>query len=74
MDTLTKTEEHTFVSKMARCDAKCPAQAFVQVKFLTGELLFCGHHFDKYEAKLIKSSYEVDDARHMINEKSESSA
>lgn len=75
LDTMEQTTaSSSFVSKLARCDAKCPAQAFVQVKFLTGELLFCGHHFDEYEAALIKDAYEVIDERHRINEKSESSA
>jgi hypothetical protein len=65
----------TVLTKMDRCDSSgCPAQAFVLVKFLTGELVFCGHHFDKYEAALLKDSYEVIDERHRINEKSESSA
>lgn len=29
-----------------RCDS-CAAQAYVRVKGSTGELLFCGHHYDK---------------------------
>jgi len=29
-----------------RCD-RCGAQAYVMVKGATGELLFCGHHYDK---------------------------
>jgi len=29
-----------------RCD-KCGAQAYVQVKGSTGDLLFCGHHYEK---------------------------
>jgi len=71
----TTNEESAFLTKMDRCDAKdCPAQAFVLVKFITGELLFCGHHYNKYEASLIKDSYEVIDERDRINAKSESSA
>ena len=63
------------LTKMDRCDTGgCPAQAWVLVKFLTGELLFCSHHFDKFEAALIKDAYEVVDERHRINAKSESSA
>lgn len=63
------------LTKMDRCDTGgCPAQAWVVVKFLTGELLFCSHHFDKFEAALLKDSYEVIDERHRINAKSESSA
>lgn len=59
------------LSKQDRCDAKCPAQAFVLVKFLTGELAFCGHHFDRYEASIIKDSYEVIDERNRIDKESE---
>lgn len=62
------------LTKMDRCDAKCPAQAFVLVRFITGELAFCGHHFSKFEAALIKDSYDIIDERDKINEKSESSA
>lgn len=63
------------LTKQDRCDTGgCPAQAWVLVKFLTGELLFCSHHFDKFEAALIKDAYEVIDERHRINAKSESSA
>ena len=62
------------LSKADRCDAACPAQAFVLVKFLTGELTFCGHHYEKYAAAIIKDSYEVIDERDRINAKSESSA
>lgn len=29
-----------------RCD-KCGAQAYVMVKGSTGDLMFCGHHYDK---------------------------
>jgi hypothetical protein len=63
------------LNKADRCDTgNCPAQAWVLVKFLTGELTFCAHHFDKFEASLIKDAYEVIDERHRINAKSESSA
>jgi len=63
------------LTRQDRCDTgECPAQAWVLVKFLSGELLFCSHHFDKFEAALIKDAYEVIDERHRINEKSESSA
>ena len=31
---------------MDRCDS-CGAQAYVMVKGITGELLFCSHHYNK---------------------------
>jgi hypothetical protein len=51
-----------------RCDS-CKAQAFVLVKLVSGELMFCGHHFKKYEEKLTGLSYEIIDERKYINEK-----
>ena len=72
LDTMDNTSASSFsLTKQDRCDAKCPAQAFVLVKFLTGELLFCGHHFDRYEAAIIKDSYEVIDERNRIDDKTE---
>ena len=51
-----------------RCDS-CGAQAFVLVKMLTGELMFCGHHYNKHKDKLNNQAYEIIDERHHINEK-----
>ena len=34
------------LNALDRCDS-CSAQAYVQVKGSTGDLLFCGHHYDK---------------------------
>jgi hypothetical protein len=66
-----KVEEK--VLKIAdRCDS-CGAQAFVLVKGVSGELMFCGHHFNKNEAGLIKFAYEVIDERDSINKTSASS-
>jgi hypothetical protein len=31
-----------------RCDS-CNAAAYVKVTGVTGELLFCGHHYNKFE-------------------------
>ena len=56
-----------------RCD-RCSAQAFVLVKMVAGELMFCGHHFNKYEDSLNTMAFEVIDERWTINEKSASSA
>lgn len=55
-----------------RCD-RCSAQALVQVKGVSGELLFCGHHYNKimndpvgYE-KMMSFGYEIIDEREKIN-------
>ena len=55
-----------------RCDA-CGSQAFVLVKLISGELMFCGHHYNKYQVKLDNNSYSIIDERDYINAKSESS-
>lgn len=49
-----------------RCDAKsCGAAALVKVSGVSGELFFCGHHYNKYEMSenLIKFAFEVIDER-----------
>lgn len=51
-----------------RCDS-CGAQAFVLVKMLSGELMFCGHHYKKHQEKLNSESYEIIDERDSINKK-----
>jgi len=58
-----------------RCD-QCPngcAQAFVRVaKIIDGkeyELLFCGHHFARYEPELIAGGWMIQDERNKINAK-----
>jgi hypothetical protein len=39
-------EEEYVLTAHDRCDS-CSAQAYVMVKGAMGELLFCGHHYDK---------------------------
>ena len=63
MDTIEKV-----LNLSHRCDS-CKAQAFVLVKGVTGELLFCGHHYNKHEKALETFAYEVIDERDSINEK-----
>ena len=68
------TEEKTDVLKVTdRCD-RCSSQAFVWVNGVSGDLLFCRHHFLKYEDKLMEYAFEIVDETHKINERSESSA
>ncbi len=55
-----------------RCDS-CGAQAYVQVKGSTGDLLFCGHHYDKIMnnpdayIKMMAFMLEIVDEREKIN-------
>ena len=68
---MTKTiEEKTEYTLTAndRCDS-CDAQAYVQVSGVTGELMFCSHHYNKimnnavgYE-KMMKFMYKLVDER-----------
>jgi ribosomal protein S14 len=51
-----------------RCDS-CGAQAFVLVKMLAGELMFCGHHYKKHQEKLDNEAFEIVDERDAINAK-----
>lgn len=57
-----------------RCDSGCMAQAYVYVKGLDGDLLFCGHHYEKimssltgYE-KMMAFAIEVVDEREKLIE------
>ena len=51
-----------------RCD-QCNAQAFILVKGSTGELMFCGHHYEKIMnnpdayTKMMSFMFEVIDER-----------
>ena len=56
-----------------RCD-RCSSQAFFLVSFATGALLFCRHHYLKYEDVLVDTAQIVIDESYKINRKSESSA
>lgn len=49
-----------------RCDAgHCGAAALVKVSGVSGELLFCGHHYNKFEYSdgMKKFAFEVLDER-----------
>lgn len=48
-----------------RCD-RCGAPAYVLVVLLNGDLLFCGHHFQQYQAKLEKVALSVNDQRALL--------
>jgi hypothetical protein len=64
-----KTKEWTL--RIAdRCDAKdCGAQAYVNVKGISGELLFCSHHFNKFDGdKLQAFAFEIIDERERLIE------
>lgn len=47
----TATAANRPITGLDRCDS-CGAQAYVRVVLGGSELLFCGHHAKKHEAKL----------------------
>lgn len=54
------------LTAMDRCDS-CSAQAYVWVNGVTGDLLFCGHHFNKWEGKIKEFAFEIIDERDFLN-------
>lgn len=70
----TMTEERSDVLKNTdRCD-RCDSQAFIWVNGVSGDLLFCRHHFLKYEDAIRAYAFEIVDETYKINDRSESSA
>jgi hypothetical protein len=72
-----KKEEEWILTANDRCDS-CDAQAYVKVSGVTGDLLFCSHHYNKimdnavgYD-KMMKFMYQVLDERSRLT-KSEKS-
>ena len=57
-----------------RCDSGCTAQAYVYVKGLDGDLLFCAHHYEKIMSnpagydKMISFAMEIIDEREKLVE------
>lgn len=60
-------EKKYILGPIDRCDS-CSAEALVLVKGVTGELMFCGHHYNKNEAALVNFAYEVIDERDKLIE------
>lgn len=58
-----------------RCDGKdCSAQAYVRATGVSGELLFCNHHYEKivnnpagYE-KMMQFAFQIEDERERLVE------
>lgn len=74
-DTIEGSRPLSDVLKVSdRCD-QCGAQAFVWVNMPNSQsgLLYCGHHFNKYEEGLRKVAIDIFDERYKINTKTSSS-
>lgn len=72
METMVQEKTDT-LNANDRCDS-CGSQAFVWANGVNGDLLFCRHHFMKYEEKIRNWAFEIVDETWKINHKSESSA
>ena len=68
--TKIKESKPRVLNQLDRCD-RCNAQAFILVKLISGELMFCGHHFNEHELALRTASYEIVDERETIDFKAE---
>ena len=69
----TEVEKVWTLTNNDRCD-KCAAQAYVAVKGISGELMFCSHHYNKimdnavgYDA-MMKFAIQVIDERDRLIE------
>jgi ribosomal protein S14 len=71
-ETKTKKQEEKVLKIADRCD-RCGAQAFVLATGVSGELMFCGHHYHKYEYAITQWAYKIVNELDTINEKSASS-
>lgn len=73
MQLITDQTEWT-LTNVDRCDAGCSAQAFVKAIGVSGELLFCSHHYNKIAdnavgyANLEKFAYQIIDERERLIE------
>jgi hypothetical protein len=63
------------LSNADRCDT-CGAQAFVwaDIPNSSNGLLYCSHHFNKYEKKLREVAIDIFDERYKINLKASASS
>jgi len=67
MTTEEVVEKQYVLSPIDRCD-QCSAEALVLVKGVTGELMFCGHHYARNEKALAEFAYEIIDERDKLKE------
>jgi hypothetical protein len=73
LDNISDAPEDRELTLLDRCD-RCNAQAFVIVNIKDSELLFCGHHYNKYEVALKNVAIRTSDQRFRINAKPSISA
>ena len=71
-ETKVKKQEDKVLKIADRCD-RCGAQAFILATGVSGELMFCGHHYHKYEYAITQWAYKIVNELDTINAKSASS-
>lgn len=66
---MVETKEWTLTAN-DRCDGKeCGAQAYVLVRGISGELMFCAHHFSKANGDKLQSfAFDIIDERDRLIE------
>jgi hypothetical protein len=66
---LVETKEYVLTAT-DRCDASsCGAQAYVLVKGISGELMFCAHHYNKSDGEKLQAfAFETIDERDRLIE------
>ena len=73
LQVITDKKEWT-LNVIDRCDANCSAQAYVKAVGMSGELLFCSHHYNQIinnavgYANLEKFAYQIIDERERLIE------
>jgi len=69
MDTMIESEEASdTLNATDRCDY-CGSQAYVWANGVSGDLLFCRHHFLKSEEKIRDWAFEIIDEAYKANQK-----
>lgn len=67
-DTATEQEQEWVPDGNDRCDVDCPSQAWVKAIGVEGELMFCGHHYNRVKDTITKYAYLVIDKTDMLAE------
>lgn len=61
-------EQSDILNTSDRCD-RCGSQAYVYTEGVSGSLMWCRHHYIKYQDKLSPWAFEVIDETYKINQK-----
>ena len=65
---MEKDQKTDVINVSDRCD-RCGGQAFFWVNGVSGDLLFCRHHFLKYEDSIRSYAFEVIDETYKLNDR-----